>query len=100
MAKRGPKPRAGTRAEATIKARVTLDELRAARAIAKRLGCKSVADLLRIDLYVGAADARMDPMPEILGQDLIDRIVEIELERRRRRNGGPRNSAAVVSSGS
>jgi hypothetical protein len=47
MAKRGPKPRAGTVADHRVELTVTLEELRALRALARASG-GNVADMLRL----------------------------------------------------
>lgn len=93
---RGRKPRAEARAEATIKARVTLDELRIAKAIARANDC-TLAELLRIELYVGSLNAGT-PAPEIVGQELINQIFEHELARRRGLQAVHEKGSAVQSS--
>lgn len=73
MAKRGRPPRAGERATERIELRLTLDELRAVRALAKANGA-TVADAIRLAVVGMAADAGEKP-PVLLGRRLIGRIV-------------------------
>lgn len=82
MGKRGPKPRAGAPARGRAEIRMTMDELRALRALARRHG-HSMADLLRLGAFEVAEQAG-DRAPLGLGPALVRRIVAAHVTEVRR----------------
>lgn len=91
---RGRKPRAEHRAEGRIEVRLTLAELRQVREMADRHDC-SIADMVRMALLDTNIELN-EPTAAILvkGQDLIDRVVNRELARRRIVAGRNKSQAA------
>lgn len=73
MTRRGRPSRAAARSTKRIEVRLTLEELRAVKALARAAG-HTVADTLRLAVLEIAADAG-EPAPVILGRTVINRIV-------------------------